>query len=108
KEADKLEMSAAELSVWGVQEGKQYPCIMKSKETFPKIDLFICSIQNTPDAEFLHLIIKYGDKTVRLGPPSLLHQVLLILRLLLIPCVTVVLVIICRWQKKLTAEMNKL
>ena len=29
----------------------------------------------------------FGDKTVTLGPPSLVHQVMLILRFLLTPCV---------------------
>ncbi|XP_051248763.1 plexin-C1 [Dicentrarchus labrax] len=108
KKADKLEMTLGELSVWGVQEGEQFPCIMEAKKTSNETDLFICEIQGTPDVEFQHLTIKYGDKTVRLGPPSLLHQILLILRILLIPCIPVVLVIICRWQKKLTAEMNKI
>ncbi|XP_051248762.1 plexin-C1-like [Dicentrarchus labrax] len=108
KKTDKLEMTLGELSVWGVQEGEQFPCIMEAKETSNETDFFICEIQGTPDAEFQHLTIKYGDKTVRLGPPSLLHQILLILRILLMPCIPVVLVIICRWQKKLTAEMNKI
>ncbi|KAM8740468.1 plexin-C1-like isoform 1-T1 [Acanthopagrus schlegelii] len=106
KKADKLDMTVAELSVWGVQDGQQYPCIIEAKETTNKSDFFICGIQRTPDDNFQHLMIKFGDKTVTLGPPSLVHQVMLILRILLIPCVIFVLVIICRWQKKLTDEMN--
>ncbi|XP_056223176.1 plexin-C1-like [Seriola aureovittata] len=107
KKADKLEMTTAEFSVWCIQAEKQYPCIMV-KETVNKTDFFTCVIQHTSDAEFQHFMITYGDKTVRLDPPSLLHHVLLILRILLIPCIIVVLVIVCRWQKKLTAEMKKL
>ncbi|CAK6959864.1 Hypothetical predicted protein [Scomber scombrus] len=108
KMADKLEMTPAELTVWGIQDEKHYLCNMEAKSTHNETDVFICEIQSTSDTEFQHLLIKYGDKTVGLGPPSLLHQVLLTLRILLIPCVTVALVIICWWQKKLTAEMNKL
>ncbi|XP_071358919.1 plexin-C1-like isoform X2 [Trachinotus anak] len=108
KKPDKLEMTMAELSVWGIHEGKQHPCIMVSKETTNKTDFFTCEIQSMPDVEFKNLMITYGDKTVRFEPLSSLHQVLLILRILLVPCIIVVLVIIYRWQKKLTAEMNKL
>ncbi|GLD64976.1 plexin-C1-like protein [Lates japonicus] len=57
------------------------------------------TIENTSSAEFQHLMIMYGEKMVRLQPPSS-SQVLLILCILLIPCVIVVLVIICRWLKK--------
>ncbi|XP_026218353.1 plexin-C1-like [Anabas testudineus] len=106
KKEDELEMTAAELSVWGVQDGKQYPCIMKDKETNKKTEFFSCQIENTTDIEFQYLMIKYGDKTIMLGPPSLLHRVLMIVRLLLILCVTVVLLLICRWQKKLSAQMK--
>ncbi|XP_067437509.1 plexin-C1-like isoform X2 [Thunnus thynnus] len=108
KTADKLKMTTAELSVWGVREGKHYFCNMKTKENHNEIDVFICEIQSTSNTKFQHLLIKYGDKTVRLGPPSSSHQVLLTLCLLLIPCIIVVLVIICWWKKKLSAEMNKL
>ncbi|XP_074481400.1 plexin-C1 isoform X2 [Sebastes fasciatus] len=87
KRADKLEMSPAELSVWGVEEGKQYLCIMEAKETSNEIDFFICVIQRTPNATFQHLKIRYGDKTVTLGPPSLFQRVILTLRMCLIPCV---------------------
>ncbi|XP_073337242.1 plexin-C1-like [Pagrus major] len=106
KKADKLDMTVAELSVWGVQDGKQYPCIVQDKETSDMSDFFICEIQRTPDAQVQHLVITFGDKTVTLGPPSSVHQVLLTLRILLIPCVIFVLVFICLWQKKLTVEMK--
>lgn len=52
KKADKLEMTLTELSVWGVQEGKEYQCIMETKGTSNEIDFFICEIQMIPDAEF--------------------------------------------------------
>ncbi|XP_040928313.1 uncharacterized protein LOC114862669 [Betta splendens] len=87
KKKDELEVTTAELSVWGVHGGKQHPCVMTGKETSNKMEFFHCHIKNIPDATFQELMIHYGDRTVRLGPPSLLHQVLLILRVLLIPCV---------------------
>ncbi|KAK9525497.1 hypothetical protein VZT92_016195 [Zoarces viviparus] len=108
KKPDKLEMTPAELSVWGVEGGNQYPCVMGAKETSNEMDFFICEIQRTPNAEFQHLKVTYGDKTVTLGPPSLLHQVILTLRIVLIPFIVLALVIICRWQKRLTAETNAL
>ncbi|XP_059181459.1 plexin-C1-like isoform X1 [Centropristis striata] len=108
KKADQLEMSPAEVSVWGVEDGKQYPCIIEVKETSE--DLFICQIKNTSDNNFQQLKITYGDKTVTLGELSLslLHKVILTLRIVLIPFIIFALVIICLWQKKLTAEMNQL
>ncbi|XP_039647724.1 plexin-C1-like [Perca fluviatilis] len=104
KKADKLEMTVAELEVWGVEEEKQHPCIMETKATSNETDFFICEIKRTPDATFQHLKIRYGDKTVTLGPPSLVHRV----RFLLIPCIMSVLVALCLWQRKLTAKTNKL
>ncbi|XP_026182129.1 plexin-C1-like [Mastacembelus armatus] len=108
KKADKLNMTTAELSVWGVLQEKQYPCILEAKETNNKNEIYICAIHHVPDIELQHLLITYGDRTVKLGPPSISHQVLLTLRILLIPCIPVVLVIIYRWRKKLSAETNKL
>ncbi|KAK2858816.1 hypothetical protein Q5P01_003436 [Channa striata] len=108
KKADKLELTLADVSVWGLQEEKQFPCIMREKGTSTETEFFVCEIQSAPDLEFQHLLIKYGDQRVTLGPSSLLHQVLLILRILLIPCASVALVIICRWLKKLTAETTNL
>ncbi|KAK2883211.1 plexin-C1-like [Channa argus] len=108
KKADKLEMTKEELLVWGLQDEKQYPCLMREKGTSNETEFFVCEIQSTSDTEFQHLMIQFGNKTVRLGHPSLLHQVLLILRILLILCVPIVLVMICRWLKKLTAETNKI
>lgn len=48
-------MSPGELSVWGVQEGKEYPCIMEAKETSNETDFFICEIHMTPNAQFQQL-----------------------------------------------------
>lgn len=48
-------MSPAELSVWGLQEGKEYLCIMEAKETSNETDFFICEIQKTPYAKFQKL-----------------------------------------------------
>ncbi|XP_034719215.1 plexin-C1 isoform X2 [Etheostoma cragini] len=108
KEADKLEMTIAELEVWGVEEEKQHPCIMEAKETSNETDFFICEIQKTPNANFQQLKIKYGDKTLTLKTRSSLHLYLMLLVLLLIPCIIVAVVIVSRsQQKKLTVKMNK-
>ncbi|XP_022077940.2 plexin-C1-like [Acanthochromis polyacanthus] len=106
KKADKLEMTEAELSVWGVHEDIMYPCSMTAQKA--SSDFFVCEIVSPPDPQFQHLKIKYGDKTVSLRPLSLLHKVIMTLRLLLIPCIVAALVFICRWQKRLTADKNKL
>ncbi|XP_049892180.1 plexin-C1 isoform X8 [Epinephelus moara] len=106
KKADKLEMTPAELSVWGVKEGKQYPCIFKEHSN--NTDFFSCEIQNTPSAKFEELMIKYGNKTVLLNNKSSFHLYLILLVFLLIPCIIVVVVIVYQSkQKKLTAKMNK-
>ncbi|XP_040002708.1 plexin-C1 isoform X4 [Xiphias gladius] len=108
KKADKLEMTTAELSVWGVQEGKQYPCIMEAKETNNETDFFTCEIKSTPNAKFQQLMIKYGDETVILYLKSSLLFLLMLLVLLLIPCIIIMVAIIYRSkQKKFTAEMNR-
>ncbi|XP_068573500.1 plexin-C1-like [Cebidichthys violaceus] len=112
KKADKLEMTPAELSVWGVKEGNQYPCIMETKETRHETDFFMCEIQSskTPNTEFQQLMIKYGDETVTLNFRSPLHlyPLLSLFSLLLIPCIIVAVLIIYRsQQKKLTAKMNR-
>ena len=52
----------AELSVWGVQDGQQYPCIIEAKETTNKSDFFICGIQRTPDDNFQHLMVNPSFK----------------------------------------------
>ncbi|XP_037616408.1 plexin-C1 [Sebastes umbrosus] len=107
KKADKLEMSPAELTVWGVEEGKQYLCIMEDKDNSTEIEYFICEIKGTPNAKFQQLLIKYGDKTVQLNIKSSL-LLLILLALLLIPCIIVAVLIIYRsQQKKLTDGMNK-
>ncbi|XP_061570600.1 uncharacterized protein LOC133424167 [Cololabis saira] len=56
KRADKLEVTAAELSVWGVQDEKQYPCIIKDTESTYTPNFFICEIQNTTVDQFQHLM----------------------------------------------------
>ncbi|XP_056280772.1 plexin-C1 isoform X2 [Pseudoliparis swirei] len=107
KKADRLEMSLAELSVWGVEGGRRYPCIMEAKESSNETDFFICDIQQTPNAKFHHLMIRYGGQTVRLSVrPS--PQLYLLLALLLVPCIAVAAAVFYRrQQKKLTAKMNR-
>ncbi|XP_047431416.1 plexin-C1-like isoform X2 [Mugil cephalus] len=108
KKADKLEMKSSELSVSGVQDGKKYACVMEEIETNNETDFFTCHIQSTSSFTFQHIEIKYGGQTVLLGPLPVVHQVLLIVGLVLIPCVIGVLVFIYRWQRRRTAEMNML
>lgn len=50
-------MTLAELSVWGVKEGKEYPCIMEAKHTNNETDFFICEIQRTTNAIFPQLLV---------------------------------------------------
>ncbi|GLD48150.1 plexin-C1, partial [Lates japonicus] len=108
KKADKLEMTTAELSVWGVQEGKQYPCIMKSKEITNEIEHFICEIKNTSKTNFQKIMIKYGDEIVNLHLKSS-GLLLILLVLLLIPCIIIMVAFVYRRkQNQLTAEMNRL
>lgn len=57
KKADKLDMNVAELSVWGVQEGQHYPCIIKAKETNIALNFFTCEIQGTSDTTFQQLVV---------------------------------------------------
>jgi len=61
KKADKLEMTPAELSVWGVQGQELHPCIMKAKETRNKTELFTCEIHNMP-VEFWNLKVNLWVK----------------------------------------------
>uniref|UniRef100_UPI0037E7CA1D plexin-C1-like n=1 Tax=Semicossyphus pulcher TaxID=241346 RepID=UPI0037E7CA1D len=108
KKADKLNMTIAELSVWGIHEEKRYPCIIQVKETSDETEFLICEIEKKGNTKFRELKIQYGDKTVTLQ--SMLHLYFLtLLVLLLIPCIIVAAVIIYRRkQKKLTAKMNKI
>ncbi|XP_026182128.1 plexin-C1 isoform X2 [Mastacembelus armatus] len=107
KKADKLNMTTAELSVWGVLQEKQYPCILEAKETNNKTEIYICAIHQVPDVKLQHLIIKYGDKTEKLQNAS--SPLLVMLLLLLIPCIVVVVLIFYRGQQKqLTAKMNRI
>ncbi|XP_029969919.1 uncharacterized protein LOC115404655, partial [Salarias fasciatus] len=87
RKADKLEITPAELSVWGEQEEKRYPCIMEDKDPGEEFNFYSCEIQSPPSAQFQTLMIKYGDKTVLLAPPVLMPPVIVILRFMLIPCV---------------------
>ncbi|CAI5635618.1 unnamed protein product [Oreochromis niloticus] len=98
KKSDNLEMSKEELSVWGVQDKQEYPCILEAKETSKEMDSFICRIKRPPNTDFYELKIKYGDKTVSLSNPAP-HRVSAILLSLLIPGVLAVLLAIYLWRK---------
>lgn len=52
KKADKLDVSPQELSVWGVQKGRDYKCDMQKKETTNDTDFFTCEIEQTSEAKF--------------------------------------------------------
>ncbi|KAI3366469.1 hypothetical protein L3Q82_000602 [Scortum barcoo] len=58
KKADKLEMTPEELTVWGINEDKQYPCIMEGKTNNNKPEFFICQIQSPPSATFEQLMMQ--------------------------------------------------
>ncbi|XP_029016185.1 plexin-C1 isoform X2 [Betta splendens] len=109
KKKDELEMTTAELSVWGVHGGKQHPCIMTGKETSNKTEFFHCHIKNTPNVKFQQLMIMYGGKMITLDTTSSPLFFLMLLVFLLIPLIIVVVVIVYRSkQKKFTARMNKM
>ncbi|XP_023206405.1 plexin-C1-like [Xiphophorus maculatus] len=121
---DELMMTTEELSIWGIKDDKQYPCILQNedddRETTPSYEygkhsdfeygsrILVCEIQNTTDVIFNQLKIMYGETIVRVWNPSLLHQVLLILRLMFLPSVAVVLMIICQCQKRRVVQKTKL
>lgn len=48
-----LEMELAELSVWGIHEGKEHPCVMETKENTNHF--FICKIQTRENIVFKEL-----------------------------------------------------
>lgn len=107
KKADKLNISREELSVWAVSNGKEYPCVMETKDSSNEIDSYTCEIKNTPNLEFQHLKIQVGDITVILKPKMSYYLILLVL--LLIPCIIiVVLVVFKKKQTQLTTRMNSL
>ncbi|XP_040886352.1 plexin-C1 isoform X2 [Toxotes jaculatrix] len=108
KKADKLEMTTAELSVWGIRNEKQYPCIMETKETNNQTEFFTCEIKSTSDTKFEQLMIKYGDETVTLHAKSSMLFLLMLFVLLPIACIIVVVIVYRSKQKKFTAKMNKL
>lgn len=59
-------MSPEELSVWGVQEGKEYPCDMGPKDTSNETDFFICDIRMIPNANFQQLKVMSHSTPVHL------------------------------------------
>uniref|UniRef100_H3CN71 Plexin C1 n=1 Tax=Tetraodon nigroviridis TaxID=99883 RepID=H3CN71_TETNG len=110
KKADELQVSLAELSVWGVHEGKEHPCVMETTESTDQI--IICEIKTQQHIEFMELKVKgrqirFGQRTVTLTLQAA-RWPLILLVLLLIPCIVVcVAVVYGKKQKKLTAQMNK-
>ncbi|XP_023205541.1 plexin-C1-like [Xiphophorus maculatus] len=99
KSSDKLEMTAAELLVWGIEGEKQHPCV-KVKENHNKTDSFICDIQGVNNTNFRAIKIKYGGTTVWMQTLTSLHVGLLILHFLLKCSIFTVLVVFCQWQKR--------
>ncbi|XP_076008797.1 plexin-C1 isoform X2 [Genypterus blacodes] len=111
KDADKLEMSAAELNIWGFHEGTFHYCIMTSIDTSNGTDSVICEIQNSPTAEIQRLKIKYGDRTILLEteanqPYKYLYIFLPVLLVVIIAMAFIILLIYRSQQRKLTARMN--
>ncbi|XP_077449603.1 plexin-C1 isoform X2 [Stigmatopora argus] len=107
KTADSLDMSIKDVSASGVYGGKDYPCVMESKEPSNQTDFFICEIHNVPDIKFRLLKVFYGDVTIRLENTSPVLT-LMFLVLLLIPIILLaVMMVYRRQQKQLTVKMNK-
>lgn len=48
-------MALGELSVWGVQGGKEYACLIKEKKNTDETEFFICDIMNAPEVKFQSL-----------------------------------------------------
>ncbi|XP_041833836.1 plexin-C1 isoform X2 [Melanotaenia boesemani] len=104
KEPDNLEITAAELSVWGVHEETHRPCysIVKASN-----NTFTCEIKQEGNTKFQQLQINVGDETITLKSSSLL-LLLVLLTLVAIPVIIIVVVIVYRSkQKKLHAKMNR-
>ncbi|KAM6895785.1 plexin-C1 [Xenentodon cancila] len=55
KKADKLEMTTADLLVWGIQDEKELACIMETKKSSFNTDTFMCEIQSTSPANIQQL-----------------------------------------------------
>ncbi|XP_016516680.1 plexin-C1-like [Poecilia formosa] len=98
KKADKLQMTEAELLVVGIQNEVQHSCIIIPEEI--KTETFICEIKDLQSSDIDMIKINYGETWMNLRVLSSFHKVLLILRLLLIPCVIAVLVFICLREKR--------
>ncbi|MED6281837.1 hypothetical protein CHARACLAT_025985 [Characodon lateralis] len=108
KKVDNLEMKTAELKVVGIQNEKEYPCILKSKESSNKTETFICEIEGLHNADFEEVKVSYGGTSVTLNKSSSL-SLLILLVILLIPIIIIgVLVFYQRQQKQLTVKMNRL
>ncbi|XP_047245046.1 plexin-C1-like [Girardinichthys multiradiatus] len=98
KKVDNLEMKTAELKVVGIQNEKEYPCIIKSKEISNKTETFICEIEGLHNADFEEVKVSYGGTSVTLNKSSSL-SVLILLVILLIPIIIIaVLVFYRRWK----------
>ncbi|XP_077565413.1 plexin-C1 [Stigmatopora nigra] len=107
KTVDNLDMSIKDVSALGVYGGKDYPCVMESKESSNQTDFFICEIHNVPDIKFRQLKVFYGDKTILLENTTPILT-LMFLVLLLIPIILMaVMMVYRRQQKQLTVKMNK-
>lgn len=50
-------MTTAELSVWGVQDSKEYRCAMETNKTSDETHSFTCEVKNPPDVEFQLLLV---------------------------------------------------
>lgn len=52
-------MTLDDLEAWGILGEKEYPCIMKVKETRNGTELFICEIQTASDSKFQKLKVNF-------------------------------------------------
>ncbi|XP_041834106.1 plexin-C1-like [Melanotaenia boesemani] len=90
KEPDNLEITAAELSVWGVHEETHHPCVGILKASN---NTFTCDIKQGGNTKFQQLQIKFGDETITHKSSSLL-LLLALLTLVVIPVIIIVTVIV--------------
>nr|XP_015809313.2 plexin-C1 [Nothobranchius furzeri] len=108
KKADELNMSTAELSVWGIREEEMHFCSIEGKESSSEIDSISCEIKGIQEVKFNQLEIRYGDKSIKLSNSSS-NLIFMLFALLLIPVIVAVVVVVYQSkQKKLTAKMNRL
>lgn len=60
-------MSSAELSVWGVHQGEEHPCVMETAESTDQF--IICEIQTKEQTEFKELKVTAWNALRKVSEP---------------------------------------